>query len=43
MNVNKKCYLMIPSRRQNVNFIRIYYKKPQISFFFENVNNSKNS
>ena len=42
MNVNKNCYLMIPSWRQN-NFIIIYYKGSQISILLENVNNSENN
>ena len=43
MNVNEIFYLMIPSRWQNVNLVRIYYKKRQISIFLKNVNNSKNN
>ena len=39
MNVNKMLHLMIQSWRQNFNFIKIYYKKGQISIFLENVNN----
>ena len=43
MNVNKKFYPMISSSRQNVNFIKIYYKKHHISIFLENVNKLKNN
>ena len=41
MNDNKILYLIIPNWRKNVNFIKTYYKKHQISIFMENVNNSK--
>ena len=38
MDVNKILRLMIPSSRQNVNFIKKYHKKRHISIFLENSN-----
>ena len=43
MNVNRILHLMIPSWRQNIIFMKIYYKKCQTSIFLENVNNTKNN
>ena len=43
MNVNEILLQMISSWKQNINFIKIYYKKRQISIFTKNVNNSKNN
>ena len=43
MDVNKILHLTIPSWRQNVKCMKIYYKKRQISNFLKNVNNYKNN
>ena len=41
MHVNKISRLIISSRRQNIDFIKIYYKKFQTLIFLRNINNSK--
>ena len=43
MNFNNILHLMISSSRLDVNFMKIYYRKCQISIFLENFNNSKNN
>ena len=43
MNVNKMLHLIIPNRGQDINFIKTYFKKRQISIYLENTNNSKNN
>ena len=43
MSVNEVSILMNSNLSQNVNFIKIYYKKRQIGIFLENVCNLKNN